>query len=112
MSTTDRITALRNPSPEALRAAASQKNATWLPVFACAGDMLADAMDLADKHARGLIARYCVCIKEGDVLWFDTWAVSAEDKELIQQAVRYLEARGLLARIDGQPHLVTLERVA
>lgn len=113
MNTPDRVSRLRNPDPTDLRHAATVGGMTWLPVFASAGLLIADALEIADESSRALIE--CSCITADSKLperWYDTWAVSAEDKEPIRQAVRYLEARRLLTRDEKQPHLVHLIEAA
>ncbi len=116
MSTTDRVSRLRNPDPADLRHAATIPGMIWLPVMACAGPMLADALEIADSCARSDIESFCIWNEEGGVRWFDTLAVNdacgPEANPMIAQAVRYLEARGMLTRDEKQPHLVRIGECA
>lgn len=112
MSTDRKVRALRNPSPTDLRQAATVKNATWLPVLACAGPMLADAIEIADSCARADIECHCTWEHIKGERWYDTRVTEERETEPIAQAVRYLEARGLLVRKPGQPELVRLDAEA
>lgn len=80
-------------TPGKLRAAATVRNATWLPILASCGPMLADAIEIADSCARADIE--CECLgnhAEGYDL------STAEAGEMVGQSVRYLMARGLIER--------------
>ena len=109
MRTGDRISAMSNPSPEDLRAAAVNEGITWLPLFRSAAPMLADAVEIADESSEALIASSCITADSKlPERWYDTWAIAEEDKKPIRQAVRYLELRRRLKRDEKQPHLVRL----
>lgn len=109
--TKDRVAKLRNPDPADLRHAATVPGLVWLPVLASTGPLIADAIEIADESSRDYINCTCVCIEgQAEERWYDTWAVSAEDKEPMRQAVRYLEARALITRHEQRPHLVRFVR--
>lgn len=69
--------------------------------------MLADAMEIADSCARADIE--CNCQPREDATEGRFWDISTADehaKAMIEQAVRYLDARGLLIRLSGAPNQV------
>jgi len=73
-----------------------------LPIGVEVAAMLADALDIADSAARADIELYCVAVTRGDETWWNWENLDPVDgAPYIEQAVRYLEARGLLER-DGE----------
>lgn len=97
-------------TPAKLRAcqASATRNHSWAPIMVQDCPMLADAMEIADSSARADIE--CQCLGAGkDQIgnWWDTSTADAESKPMIEQSMRYLEARGLLIRKEGAPHIVT-----
>lgn len=119
-------------TPDKLRASYAAyerdpKTTTWAPVMSSDCAMLADAMEIADSCARADIENNCPG-RRGDsalsVIWYDIryfrpkWIdgepvelhkAEPEDRSLIEQAVRYLDARRTLLRMDGSPHLVSFK---
>lgn len=72
-------------------------------------ELYAMAIDIADHACRSDIEVYCCGDRAGAVNWYDTTALRPDDPELlpsIRQAVRYLEARGLIHRSAVLPHRV------
>ena len=70
-------------------------------------EIAALAYEIADGVARSDIECYCLA-KWGP--WYDTSAaIDPEDLELINRALRYLDARGLINRHPEQPALVNFE---
>lgn len=72
-------------------------------------ELHAMAIDIADHACRCDIESYCFGERAGTINWYDTTATTPDDPELlpaIAQAVRYLEARGLLHRSAVMPHRV------
>jgi hypothetical protein len=86
--------AQRQITPEELRAAALVRNATWLPIMASYGPMLADAMEIADDCARANIECECLSHPGGG---YDLASINEppEIEAMLLQSVRYLVARGL-----------------
>ena len=80
-------------TPDKLRASASVRNATWLPLLASCGPMLADAIEIADESSEAMLVCHLPSSNDG---WLDTDRAEVQDKEAIAQAVRYLLARGLI----------------
>ena len=108
-------------TPSKLRAA-STTGAEWLPIPASCGEMLADAIEIADSCARSDIE--CFAYSPGDG-WYDTTRVlsretkprdsvadkqaAAYDLSAVEQAVRYLLARGLIERHPERPDWVRVK---
>lgn len=71
--------------------------------------MIADALEIADSCARADIESYCKATGEGadyrEWSW-DTSTADEDDSEAIAQALRYLDARGLIERDTNRPELV------
>lgn len=73
--------------------------------------MLADAMEIADSCARSDIeCNVMQAFQTPDLRrWYDSSTADPEDREAIDQALRYLEARGILVRDSTKPHVVTFK---
>lgn len=110
---------VRTLQPEALRAAAETDAA--LVISARAGSALADAIDIADESAVALIECETLEFDYGDGVWHNL--DSSTDSDLtpetnnriragLDQAVRYLTARGLAETPEGKPHLVRFKEPA
>lgn len=105
-------------TPDKLRsyhamAVASLKTTTWAPIMANECAMLADAMEIADSAARADIECQCRCAGDHDTgHWWDTASADPEDREGIEQSMRYLDARGLLIRQPGADHIVSFREPA
>lgn len=110
---------VRTLQPEALRASAATDAA--LVISARAGTALADALDIADESAVALIECETLEFDYGDGVWHNL--DSAADADLtpetndrirasLDQAVRYLAARGLAETAEGKPHLVRFKESA
>lgn len=75
--------------------------------------MLADAINVADSACRADIECECRHVGSHDAgHWYDTTQYdptkyNPEIGDVIAIAVRYLEARGILIRKEGEPHVVT-----
>lgn len=75
--------------------------------------MLADAINVADSACRADIECECRHVGSHDAgHWYDTTQYdptkyNPEIGAVIAIAVRYLEARGILIRKEGEPHVVT-----
>lgn len=99
-------------TPEKLRAYHSRAKAvTWAPIMASDCATLADAIEIADSSARSDIESFCsnagAC--EGGGWWWDPRVEDPNYLPDIEQAQRYLEARGLLVRKPDAPHLITFK---
>lgn len=80
-----------------------------IPVDAACGPTIADAIEIADTAARSDIESNCE--RHPDRLEYDLASVDPDDgwaMIAVPQAVRYLEARGLLERDAAEPQLVRL----
>lgn len=74
--------------------------------------MLADAMEIADSCARADIESYCHAAdkQEGDDYrgwWWDVDTLQAEERSTVDQALRYLDARGHIEyrAVQGKRHV-------
>lgn len=76
-----------------------------VPLAADVCAMLADALEIADRSAQDIIQ--CEC-DELDDYWIDLSSADSIALDALAQAVRYLEARGLLERGAECTHLVQL----
>lgn len=101
-------------TPEKLRAcvASATRNHQWAPVTVQDCPMLADAMEIADSCARSDIESFCNGVGHAPAghRQYDIHAVVPDEpivKETVAIAVRYLEARELLIRQEGAPHIVS-----
>lgn len=97
-------------TPSKLRAYAKQfEIAPYAPIAAKDCAMLADAMDIADSSARSLIECECKAVggNAQDGWQWDTTTAAPEVLPIIVKELRYLEARNLLIRKDGEPHVVS-----
>lgn len=85
-------------SPERLRDFGRCPGNQIIPLTAELGPMLADALELADALARDTIRSNTTAhtMDGGKTTWWDLASWEEEDTEPLDQAVRYLEARGLL----------------
>lgn len=111
-----------NVTPSRLRSyhamsVASPKTTSWAPILASDCAMLADAVELADSAARSDIECYCDWAGLPFVgRWFDTSKrnppEAADIAAVVEQAVRYLDARGLLIRDDKRPEVVSFKAIA
>lgn len=63
---------------------------------------------LAEREASTSIESYCLPAGDG---WFDTAKHDEDCAEDVDEAVRYLEWRGLLERNEGEPHIVRIKDV-
>lgn len=77
--------------------------------------MVADALEIADSCARSDIECHCHG-QEGleDIRWYETDSKTLDDIERppVEQAIRYLDARGLLIRHTTRPTWVRFVEVA
>jgi hypothetical protein len=78
--------------------------------------MLQDAIDIADSSARADVECHCpwTYLKETDDAssrWYDTARIDPEDAAHLEQALRYLRARGRINHHPEQPHLVNFDGV-
>jgi hypothetical protein len=78
--------------------------------------MMADAIEIADSCARSDIECNCGLHYEWtadgvSVKWYDTTRIDAEDGPHLEQALRYLDARGRINHHPEQPHLVNFEGI-
>lgn len=69
--------------------------------------LVTDAFEIADGAARADIETSCKPAGAPPALWWDTSDVESTDKEFVELALRYLEARGQVIRKPGAPHLVS-----
>jgi hypothetical protein len=102
-------------TPDKLRAYAKQfEIAPYAPIAAKDCTVLAMALDIADSCAVSDIETNC----EGTNINPDTFpfwwvydlnSVHEADKEFVENAVRYLDARGLLVRKEGEPNIVSFK---
>jgi hypothetical protein len=110
-------------TPSWLREHAKRKNATWLPILAQLAPTIADALEIADGAAQEFIENHYHAVEADGFGWFDiadcsnlTLALSTESQKRIgdarDQAVRYLETRGLLIRHADRPELVRFKEEA
>jgi len=67
---------------------------------------LADVLDLADNTQRAVIECHLIYEGEGAAIWYDTTRVDDCDRDMVDQAIAYLEARGQLTRKPGAPEWV------
>lgn len=82
-----------------------------LPLSAEIGVMMADALEIADPSARCDIESNCESHMVGEHRWWDTSRLDPDDEwaaTAIAQAVRYLDARGLIERDQKRPELVRM----
>lgn len=89
-------------SPEWLRAQVSAPGGV-IPLSACLGGMLADAIEIADINARVDIESFCS--REGGAPWWDLASAEGDEyeEEVIKRAAHYLDARGLIEhKIDAK----------
>jgi hypothetical protein len=82
-----------------------------IPLSAELAPVLADALEIADDGARSTVEIEFVDLLIGDMRWYDTKTADPDNAEWITQAVRYLEARGLIERRPGEEHLVRMLEV-
>lgn len=71
--------------------------------------LIALALDIADAASRSDIECYTVGERVGTTNWWDTSVIFPDDPELrpaVEQALRYLDARGLVHRSVVAPHRV------
>ncbi len=87
-------------NPSKLRSAAEVPGA-WLSIEAQHGPMLADAMEIADSCARADIESFCEPAEVPGGRWWNVEAVTPEERPMVDQALRYLDARG---RIEYTMH--------
>lgn len=83
----------------------------WGQLVPDAIDMISDAIEIADSSARSDVECHCpwTYLKEPDDTssrWYDTDRIDPEDAEHIEQALRYLGARGRLNVHPTRPELV------
>lgn len=76
-----------------------------IPLSASLAPMLADALEIADYSARSDIETF-LRRTQARPAWYDIRTADQEEKDYVENAVRYLMARGLLERDQHQPHLV------
>ena len=76
-----------------------------IPLSASLAPMLADALEIADYSARSDIETF-LRRTQARPAWYDIRTADQEEKGYVENAVRYLTARGLLERDEKQPHLV------
>ena len=68
--------------------------------------VLADALDIADFAARNCVESYAPIEQWDPPRRYDLGRVNPRGSAWIEQAVRYLDQRGLLERDAGAPNLV------
>lgn len=93
-------------TPAELREFGNLPDNMVIPITAEVGPMLADALEIADVHAACLLESCTTPIfVNGKRRWCDS-STDDGNPEDIEQAIRYLEARGLLERHPEKAHLV------
>ena len=94
-------------SPEKLRSALEVDSA-FVAIEKRDVQVLIDALEIADSCARSDIESFCgpIVNAKWQQEWWNVQEAGADEREMVDRAVRYLEARGLLERKDGEPHLV------
>lgn len=106
-------------TPDKLRsyhrmATTTPRTTTWAPIMASDCATLADALEIADSCARAEIE--CSCRnagpRDGGGWWWNTRHEDPNFADDIAQGLRYLEARGLLVRKPGEPHIVSFNSQA
>lgn len=98
-------------SPAWVRKVAQKPNAVIL-VAEPKLSMLADALEIADESAESLITSETLCAERDHETWRDLATVEDIGREGVAQAVRYLEARGLLIKHATVPQLVRFKEPA
>ena len=73
------------------------------------GPTLADAVEIADESAVCLIESDSHPIDDHGFRWWDTTYADGDSDDGMQQALRYLEARGLLIRHPERQHTVRFQ---
>jgi hypothetical protein len=96
-------------TPQKLRAYYEMReHAQYPPIPVTDCPMLADAMEIADSCARADIESYCTAVGEGDDFrfwWWDVDSIEKDERESVDQALRYLDARGLVEyRVGEKQH--------
>lgn len=73
--------------------------------------VIADALEIADSCARADIESMAIHVcSEAGRRWYDSARVYPNEPEsitVVGMAIRYLDARGLLIRYRGEPHIVS-----
>lgn len=70
------------------------------------------AVEIADSTARADVECYCVPHALKPTAWYDTKKVDAEDRQCVDEALLYLDLRGLIERAPNAPHIVSFHEVA
>lgn len=65
------------------------------------------AIKIADGFARADVECHCPPTKSGPPWQWDTSAADPVDREHVAEALEYLDARGLVKREPGAPHIVS-----
>ena len=83
-----------------------------LPLGADCAAILADALDLADDAARSDIETCCEPTAPAPAWWWNLDSAGEDDREAVDEAVRYLDARGLFVRHSQNARLIRFPECA
>jgi hypothetical protein len=89
-----------------LREQSTAKGVLGVAIAAADCAVLADALDIADFAARNCVESYASIEQWESPRLYDLGRVNPRGSVWLDQAVRYLDARGLLERDAGAPNLV------
>lgn len=71
--------------------------------------VILDAFEIADHSARADVESGCAPVGQQMPPRYDLTKIDADCKAFVELAVRYLEARGLVRREEGNPNIVYFE---
>ena len=91
---------------ESLRAMAADQLPRWFTFDAAGLRCLADMLEIADSTARSDIECNLPYEGEGAAIWYDTRLIPNRHGAELEQALRYLEARGQLTHKPDAPHWI------